>query len=124
MQAPRELCECRLRQLAGHTPDEIAAQMSVSRTTAFRALTGAPEIARRYIHFGASPRAAQAMIELARVRALNQGRYNVAYEDIRFVAPACLRHRLALNFDALADGVSVEQVIKTLMEEVEKRHAQ
>jgi MoxR-like ATPase len=64
------------------------------------------------------------MIELARVRALNQGRYNVAYEDIRFVAPACLRHRLALNFDALADGVSVEQVIKTLVEEVEKRHAQ
>ncbi|MBR3742740.1 MAG: MoxR family ATPase [Clostridia bacterium] len=84
----------------------------------------APEITRRYIRFGASPRAAQAMIELARVRALNQGRYNVAYEDIRFVAPACLRHRLALNFDALADGVSVEQVIKTLMEEVEKRYAQ
>ncbi len=84
----------------------------------------APEITRRYIRFGASPRAAQAMIELARVRALNQGRYNVAYEDIRFVAPACLRHRLALNFDALADGVSVEQVIGTLMEEVEKRHAQ
>ena len=84
----------------------------------------APEITRRYIRFGASPRAAQAMIELARVRALNQGRYNVAYEDIRFVAPACLRHRLALNFDALADGVSVEQVIQTLMEEVEKRHAQ
>ena len=84
----------------------------------------APEITRRYIRFGGSPRAAQAMIELARVRALNQGRYNVAYEDIRFVAPACLRHRLALNFDALADGVSVEQVIKTLMEEVEKRHAQ
>ena len=84
----------------------------------------APEITRRYIRFGGSPRAAQAMIELARVRALNQGRYNVAYEDIRFVAPACLRHRLTLNFDALADGVSVEQVIKTLMEEVEKRHAQ
>ena len=84
----------------------------------------APEITRRYIRFGASPRAAQAMIELARVRALNQGRYNVAYEDIRFVAPACLRHRLALNFDALADGVSVEQVIQTLMEEVKKRHAQ
>ena len=84
----------------------------------------APEITRRYIRFGASPRAAQAMIELARVRALNQGRYNVAYEDIRFVAPDCLRHRLALNFDALADGVSVEQVIQTLMEEVKKRHAQ
>lgn len=84
----------------------------------------APEITRRYIRFGASPRAAQAMIELSRVRALNQGRYNVAYEDIRFVAPACLRHRLALNFDALADGISVEQVIQTLMEEVEKRHAQ
>lgn len=83
----------------------------------------APEITQKYLRFGASPRAAQAMISAARVRALNEGRYNVAFEDIRYVAPACLRHRLALNFDALADGVSVDQVISALMEEVGKAHA-
>ncbi len=83
----------------------------------------APEITKKYLRFGASPRAAQAMISAARVRALNEGRYNVAFEDIRYVAPACLRHRLALNFDALADGVSVDQVISALMEEVGKAHA-
>ena len=83
----------------------------------------APEIARKYLRFGASPRAAQAMISAARVRALNQGRYNAAFEDIRFVAPACLRHRLALNFEALSDGIGVDAVIGALMEEVSKSHA-
>ena len=48
---------------------------------------GAPEIAKKYLRFGASPRAAQAILSTARVRALEQGRYNVAYDDIRFVAP-------------------------------------
>lgn len=83
----------------------------------------APEIARKYLRFGASPRAAQAMIAAARVRALNQGRYNAAFDDIRFVAPACLRHRLALNFEALSDGVTVDSILAALLEEVSKSHA-
>ena len=83
----------------------------------------APEIARKYLRFGASPRAAQAMIAAARVRALKQGRYNAAFDDIRFVAPACLRHRLALNFEALSDGVTVDQVISRLIEEAGKSDA-
>ena len=44
-----------------------------------------------------------------------QGRYNVAFEDIRFVAPACLRHRLALNFEARAEGVDMEALIDGLL---------
>lgn len=71
MQAPRELCECRLRQLAGHTPDKIAAQMSVSRTTAFRALTGAPEIARR-LRKGEQMRKVQGKCRTARCPALKR----------------------------------------------------
>lgn len=71
VQAPRELCECRLRQLAGHTPDEIAAQMSVSRTTAFRALTGAPEIARR-LRKGEQMRKVQRKCRTARCPALKR----------------------------------------------------
>lgn len=75
----------------------------------------APEITKKYVRCGASPRSAQAMLTTARVRALNQGRFNVAFEDLRFVAAACLRHRLALNFEALTEGVDVEQVIDTLV---------
>ena len=75
----------------------------------------APEITKRCLRFGASPRAAQAILSTARVRALHQGRFNVAFEDVRFVAPACLRHRLALNFEALTDGVKIEDVIGQLL---------
>ncbi|MCR5296346.1 MAG: MoxR family ATPase [Clostridiales bacterium] len=79
----------------------------------------APEITRKYLRFGASPRAAQAILATARVRALNQGRYNAAFEDIRYVAPACLRHRLALNFAAVTEGKSIESIIAQLMKELE-----
>ena len=76
----------------------------------------APEITRKYLRFGASPRAAQAILATARVRALNQGRYNAAFEDIRYVAPACLRHRLALNFAAVTEGKDMESIVGELVE--------
>ena len=76
----------------------------------------APEITRKYLRFGASPRAAQAILSTARVRALEQGRYNVAFEDIRYVAPACLRHRLALNFAAVTEGMDMETIVAELVE--------
>ena len=75
----------------------------------------APELTRKYLRFGASPRAAQAILSTARVRALEQGRYNVAYEDIRYVAPACLRHRLALNFAAVTEGKDMESIVSELV---------
>ena len=75
----------------------------------------APETARKYLRFGASPRAAQAILSTARVRALEQGRYNVSYEDIRYVAPACLRHRLALNFAAVTEGKDMESIVSELV---------
>ena len=75
----------------------------------------APEITRKYLRFGASPRAAQALLSAARVRALAKGRYNVAYEDIRFTAPACLRHRAALNFEAVTAGKDMESVLQDIL---------
>lgn len=78
-------------------------------------LESSPEISRRYLRFGASPRAAQAILSTARVRALNQGRYNVAFDDVRYVAYACLRHRLALNFEALTAGEKIDGIIETLL---------
>ena len=74
-----------------------------------------PETVRRFVRFGASPRAAQAIIATARVRALIAGRYNVAYEDIEALAPACLRHRIALSFEGMAEGETTEGVIENLL---------
>ena len=84
-------------------------------------LPDSPEIARKYLRFGASPRAAQAILSTARVRALNQDRYNVAFEDIRYVANACLRHRLALNFEALTEGIKIDDIINSLMQALSPR---
>ena len=81
----------------------------------------APEIARKYLRFGASPRAAQALLSAARVRALAKGRFNVAYEDIRFAAPACLRHRAALNFEAVTAGRDMESVLADILDAVQEK---
>lgn len=77
---------------------------------------GAPELSKKYIRYGASPRAAQAIISTSRVRAVMEGRYNVAFEDIKYVAASALRHRFFLNFDAVADGVTPERIIEEILE--------
>jgi MoxR-like ATPase len=79
----------------------------------------APEKVRKYVRYGASPRGLQALIMTAKVRALLEGRYNVAVEDLHAVAFPALRHRLVLNFDGLADGITPEELITTIIEEVE-----
>lgn len=77
-----------------------------------------PEITKKYIRVGASPRAAQAVIVTAKVRALMEGRYNVSFEDIKYVAYPSLRHRIFLNFDALADKITSDEIISDLLKEV------
>lgn len=74
-----------------------------------------PEISRKFLRFGASPRAAQALIAAARVHALMEGRYNVSFDDIDFVAPACLRHRIALSFEGLSEGMTADGILRELM---------
>ncbi len=77
-----------------------------------------PEKVQRYVRYGASPRGLQAMITTARVRALLEGRYNASREDIQAVAYPALRHRIVLNFDGLADGITQEQLIDAIIEEL------
>lgn len=77
-------------------------------------LPDSPQQVRQCVRFGASPRAAQAIISTARVRALMKGRYNVAFEDVEAVAPACLRHRVALSFEGIATGETVEGIIDAI----------
>src|SRR5229473_3347721 len=77
----------------------------------------APEQVRKYVRYGASPRGLQAIIMTAKVRALLEGRYNVSLEDLQTVVYPALRHRLILNFDGLADGVTPEDLIESIIEE-------
>jgi MoxR-like ATPase len=81
----------------------------------------APEMVHRYVRYGASPRGAQAMILGAKVNALLDGRYNVAFDDVQAVAPAALRHRLLLNFEGQAEGISSDDVIAELLAQVERQ---
>jgi len=80
--------------------------------------TAAPEIVTRYVRYGASPRGMQAMILAGKIMALLDERYNVAFDDIRHSAMPALRHRLILNFEAQAEGISTDQVIQSLLEHV------
>ncbi|REJ75780.1 MAG: MoxR family ATPase [Planctomycetota bacterium] len=66
---------------------------------------------KRFVRWGASPRAAQSLIKAARVRSLSQGRAHVAFEDIRYFADEVLRHRTLLNYDGQAENVLVSDLI-------------
>jgi MoxR-like ATPase len=78
----------------------------------------APQIVKDYVRYGASPRGMQAMILAGKIVALVDGRYNVAYEDLRRVAFPALRHRLILNFEAQAEGITPDAIIANLLEHV------
>jgi MoxR-like ATPase len=75
-------------------------------------------IASQYLRFGSSPRGGQTLILAGKVRALIQGRFNVSFEDIQTVAPAALRHRLIVNFEAEAEGVTTDHIIAQILKDV------
>jgi MoxR-like ATPase len=79
-------------------------------------IEAAPDVVKRYVRFGASPRGAQAMILGGKALAMLDGRANVAREDIRGVAAAALRHRLVLGYEAAADGVAADDLIAAILE--------
>lgn len=78
----------------------------------------APEMVNKYVRFGSSPRGAQALILAGKVCALRQGRFNVSFDDIRAAAAPALRHRVLLNFEGEADGITSDQVITSILEKV------
>jgi len=73
----------------------------------------------QYVRYGSSPRGAQALILGSKVNALLEGRHNVAFDDVKAVASASLRHRLLLNFEAQAEGVSPDTIISELVEAID-----
>lgn len=80
----------------------------------------ASETAKKYIKYGASPRAAQALISCAKVRALMNGNYNVSYEDIDALAAPVLRHRIKISYGAINEKMNAEDVIAALIKENKK----
>jgi MoxR-like ATPase len=76
----------------------------------------APEPVTKFVRFGASPRAAQALVLGAKVTALVDGRYNVGFRDVAAVAALALRHRLILGFEAEADGWDAERIVGAVLE--------
>ncbi len=80
----------------------------------------APDLVRRYVRFGASPRGAQAMVLAGKVTALLDGRPNVSIADIRSVAVSALRHRLVVGYEATADGVDAAQLVSALLDAVQE----
>jgi MoxR-like ATPase len=73
-----------------------------------------PDFVRDYVTWGAGPRATQFLILAAKARAVLHGRYYVSCEDVRAVAPAVLRHRIVTNFNAEAEGVKPDDIIRRL----------
>jgi MoxR-like ATPase len=78
----------------------------------------AAPIANQYLRFGSSPRGAQTLVLAGKVRALVQGRFNVSFDDVHAMAPAALRHRLILNFEAEAEGITTDHIITHILKEV------
>ena len=78
----------------------------------------ASEAAKKYIRLGASPRAGQALISAAKVKALMKGRYNVSYADVNELALPVLRHRIKLTFEAVAERVSPDEIVKMIISEL------
>jgi MoxR-like ATPase len=77
-----------------------------------------PEMVKRYVRIGASPRGAQALTLAGRINALLEGRYNLSFDDVRAVAHNALRHRITLNFEAETQGITPDQVVTALLERV------
>ncbi len=111
-----------MRSLASEVPiiDDVL-EYAVSLVEATHPEIEAPSAtAAKYIKYGASPRAAQALITAAKVRALMHGNFNVSYADIEALAPAVLRHRIKVNYAALNEKLTADDVIAMLVKETKK----
>ena len=111
-----------MRELASQVPviDDVLdyAVRLVSGTHA--EISGASDTAKKYIKYGASPRAAQALVTCAKVRALMNGNFNVSYADIEALALPVLRHRIKINYAAVSEKLTVDDVIAKLVGETKK----
>ncbi|HEY7063584.1 MAG TPA: MoxR family ATPase [Chloroflexota bacterium] len=98
------------------TPDPAIVDYAVRLVVASHPTSElAPPLVRRYARYGASPRGAQALVLAAKIVALLDGRRGAAIDDVRAVAPAALRHRVLLNFEGEAEGVTPDSLVADLI---------
>jgi MoxR-like ATPase len=107
----RDICHQVL--IAPHVQDHAIDLVMATQPTS----TQAHPLTKKFIRYGSSPRGAQALVECGRVHALFHGRMHLSTDDIVAVAPAVLRHRVILNFDAHAEGESTESILSRLIAE-------
>ena len=110
-----------MRELAKTVPlvDDVLTYAMHLVTATHPELAG-NDIAKKYIRYGASPRAAQAIITASKVKALIDGNYNVSYDDIDELAYPVLRHRIKLSYNAINDHLSIDDVIGLLIKDLRK----
>ncbi len=82
----------------------------------------APELVKKYVRFGASPRGAQACLIAAKIRAVFHGRFHAAVDDVRAVVLPALRHRVILNFEGEAEGITTDQVLTQVLQSVSEQN--
>jgi len=111
-----------MRSLASSVPvvDEVLDYAVRLISNTHPELSSSAPSTKKYVKYGASPRAAQGIITAAKVRALMQGRYNVSYEDIDELACPILRHRIKINYTAVNDKLGVDDVISMIVKETKK----
>ena len=110
-----------MRKLASSVPviDEVL-EYAIALVASTHPEIEGNDVASKYIRYGASPRAAQAIITAAKVRALMHGNYNVSYDDIDALAAPVLRHRIKLNYSAINDRLTTDDVIAMIVKETKK----
>jgi len=79
---------------------------------------GAPDLTKRFVRYGSSPRGGQAVLLAAKIRALFDERFAVSIDDVRAVVHPALRHRVLLNFEGEAEGVKADQVIDAILKAI------
>ncbi|NKQ34384.1 MAG: MoxR family ATPase [Chloroflexi bacterium] len=110
-----------MQQLARQVPIPTHVSEYISRFIVATHPGSSPApLVNQYVRYGSSPRGAQAMVLGAKITALLDGRYNVSFADAAAIAPAALRHRLLLNFEGQAEGISPDDIVANLLESVER----
>ena len=108
-----------MQQLARQVPLPTSVSRAISQLVVATHPENSPsDLVRRFVRYGASPRGGQAMVLGGKILALLNGRYNVSLDDIHAIAPAALRHRLLLNFEGQAEGITPDALIADLLETV------
>ena len=100
--------------IAPHVTAYAVSVLSASHPDSKRA----PSLVREYVRYGGSPRGAQALVAAGKILALMDGRFNVAIDDIRTAAMPALRHRVILNFEGEAEGITSEAIVRAILDEV------